>query len=77
MADVMPKETAFRAAGSGAYEAQETGEPPDTPDIKRPPDQPDHGDEERDTPDDPAAPPFTGEDVEDVGRRKRDRPLPM
>lgn len=64
-------------SGWARYEAQETGEP-DSPDIDRPPDQdlPDPGEEQGDTP--PDAPPFTGEDIEDVGPpRKRDRPTPM
>ena len=64
----------------GKYEAQETGEPPDSPDIKRPPDHlprpgPDNERIEAPDKDGPGAPPFTGEDVEDVGRPKRERPM--
>ena len=68
-----------RKAGWGKYEAQETGEPPDSPDIERPPDQdlPAPDEERGDIPNSPGAPPFTGEDVEDIGPSKRDRPLPM
>jgi hypothetical protein len=61
------------------YEAQEP-EGGGEPDIKQPPDQdlPDVDGELPETPNGPAAPPFTGEDVEDVGRpRKRDRPTTM
>ena len=54
--------------------AQEPGGTPE-PDIKRPPgparDRP-PTDENRDGPNGPGAPPFTGEDVEDVG----DNPFP-
>jgi hypothetical protein len=60
------------------YEAQEPGG--GEPDIKRPPDQdlPDVDEGLPETPNGPGVPPFTGEDVEDVGRpKKRDRPTPM
>ena len=54
---------------SGIHKAQEPGGTPE-PDIKRPPgparDRPSK-DEDLAGPDGPAAPPFTGEDVEDVG----------
>jgi hypothetical protein len=66
--------------GWSKHEAQETGEPSDSPDVERPPDQdlPVSDEERGDIPSSPDAPPFTGEDVEDVGPpRKRDRPLPM
>ena len=66
-----------RHSGWRKYEAQETGEPPDPPDIKRPPDRdlPELDEERPTTPNSPGAPPFTGEDVEDVDRpRKRERP---
>ena len=68
-----------RKPGWSKYEAQETGEPPDSPDIKRPPDQdlPEQDEERGDIPNSPAAPPFTGEDVEDIGPPKRDRRRPM
>jgi hypothetical protein len=68
-----------RQSGWRKYEAQETGEPPDPPDIKRPPDQdvPEPDEERGDIPDSPGAPPFTGEDVEDIGPPKRDRRRPM
>ena len=59
------------------YEAQEPGGGGE-PDIKRPPDQdlPDVDEELPETPNGPGAPPFTGEDVEDLGRpKKRDQPL--
>ena len=56
-----------RTMGWVKYEAQETGEPPPPPDIKRPPDQelPDIVRDVPEVPDGPGAPPFTGEDVED------------
>jgi hypothetical protein len=69
-----------RKSGWRKYEAQEAGEPPDSPDIERPPDQdlPDPDEERGDIPNSPGAPPFTGEDVEDVGPPlKRDRPTPI
>lgn len=70
-----------RPSGWKKYDAQETGEPPDSPDIKRPPDhlpRPGPDQDRSETPDSgPGTPPFTGEDAEDVGPPKRDRPLPM
>ena len=60
----------------GAQEPGDKGEP----DIKRPPDTdiPEFEDDDPEAPDDAGAPPFTGEDVEDVGRpSKRDRPPVM
>ena len=63
--------------GTTVWKAQEPGGGGE-PDIKQPPDQdlPDVDEELPETPDGPEAPPFTGEDVEDVGRpKKRDRPL--
>ena len=50
------------------------------PDIKRPPDSdiPEFDSDHPEAPNRPGAPPFTGEDVDDVGRpRKRDRPPVM
>ena len=66
-------------SGSAEYEAQEPGDK-GGPDIKRPPDSdiPEFDSDHPDAPDGPGAPPFTGEDVEDVGRpRKRDTPPVM
>jgi hypothetical protein len=63
------------SANSGRYQAQEPSDP-GVPDIKRPPDQefPGIGNEDLpDVPDGSGAPPFTGEDVEDVGPNP-DRP---
>jgi hypothetical protein len=74
MADVIRGRFGARKSGWRKYEAQETGELPDPRDIEPPPDQ-DRGDSGEDTPDNPTAPPFTGEDVEDMGRpRRRERP---
>ena len=59
--------------------AQEPGDKGE-PDIKRPPDSdiPEFDSDHPEAPNRPGAPPFTGEDVEDVGRsRKRDRPPVM
>jgi hypothetical protein len=50
------------------------------PDIRRPPDSdvPEFNSDDPQAPNSPCAPPFTGEDVEDVGRpRKRDTPPVM
>ena len=60
-------------------EAQEPGDKGE-PDIKRPPDSdiPEFDRDHPEAPIGPDAPPFTGEDVEDVGRlRKRDTPPVM
>jgi hypothetical protein len=83
MADVIHDRcgaTAGRNTSGGAeYEAQEPGDTGE-PDIKRPPDSdiPESDSDHPDNPTGPGAPPFTGEDVEDVGRpRKRDRPPVM
>ncbi|HUE86184.1 MAG TPA: hypothetical protein VMO26_08905 [Vicinamibacterales bacterium] len=60
-----------------ALRAQDTEQGGDTPDVNRPPDQdvPDFGKDVPDIGHDPAAPPFTGEDLEDTGRpRRRKRP---
>jgi hypothetical protein len=57
------------------YKAQEPGDKGE-PDMKRPPDAdiPEFADDRPEAPNRPGAPPFTGEDVEDVGRpRERDR----
>ena len=65
--------------GVAEYEAQEPGDEGE-PDIKRPPDSdvPDFDSDHPEAPNGPGAPPFTGEDVEDVGRpRKRDTPPVM
>jgi hypothetical protein len=65
--------------GGGEYKAQEPGDEGE-PDIKRPPDSdlPDDDSDHDEAPNAPGAPPFTGEDVEDVGRpRKRDTPPVM
>jgi hypothetical protein len=65
--------------GCGTYEAQEPGDARE-PDIKRPPDtdDPEFDVDHPAAPNGPGAPPFTGEDVEDVGRpRQRDRPPSM
>lgn len=67
------------ARGWAKYEAQESDEG-GQPDIKRPPDEevPEAGDEGPPIPDAPTFPPFTGEDVEDVGRpQKKDDPKSM
>jgi hypothetical protein len=83
MADVIRGKFGARReirSGWGKYEAQETGEPPDSPDIERSPDplpRPGPDNERPEPQDDGAAPPFTGEDAEDVGPPKRDRPRPM
>jgi hypothetical protein len=56
---------------------QDTEQGGDTPDVNRPSDQdvPDFGTEVPDVANDPAAPPFTGEDLEGpVKRRRRKRP---
>jgi hypothetical protein len=61
------------------YKAQEP-EDKGGPDIKRPPDSdiPEFGSDHPEAPNRPGAPPFTGEDVEDVGRPgERDRPPVM
>lgn len=78
MADVIRgRFGAQRRSGPGwtKYEAQESEEG-GQPDIKRPPDEelPDLGEEMPETPNGPATPPFTGEDVEDVGRPKKEHP---
>jgi hypothetical protein len=65
--------------GCAEYEAQEPRDEGE-PDIKRPPDSdvPDVDSDHHEAPNAPGAPPFTGEDVEDVGRpRKRDTPTVM
>jgi hypothetical protein len=65
--------------GSAEYEAQEPGDEGE-PDIKRPPEPeiPEFDGDHPEAPNEPGAPPFTGEDVEDVGRRrKRDTPPVM
>ena len=67
------------AWGCGEYEAQEPGDKGE-PDIKRPPDSdiPEFDSDQPEDPNGPGAPPFTGEDVEDVGRpRQRDIPPVM
>lgn len=58
------------------FSAQDTEQGGDTPDVDRPPDRdvPDFGKDVPDVPDvanDPAAPPFTGEDLDDAGKRRR------
>jgi hypothetical protein len=66
-------------SGCSRYEAQEPGDDGE-PDIKRPPDSdvPEFESDHPEAPNGPGAPPFTGEDVEDVGRpRKRDTPPVM
>jgi hypothetical protein len=65
--------------GCADYEAQEPGDTGE-PDIERPPDSdiPEFDSDHPEGPNGPGAPPFTGEDVEDVGRpRKRDTPPVM
>jgi hypothetical protein len=65
--------------GRADCEAQEPGHE-DEPDIKRPPDSevPEFDSDHPEAPNGPGAPPFTGEDVEDVGGpRKRDTPPVM
>jgi hypothetical protein len=65
--------------GCAEHQAQEPGDQGE-PDIKRPPDAdiPGADSDHPEAPNDPGAPPFTGEDVEDVGRpRKRDTPPVM
>jgi hypothetical protein len=67
------------SSGCAEYETQEPGDKGE-PDIKRPPDSeiPEFDSDHPEVPDAPGAPPFTGEDVEDVGRpRKRDTPPVM
>jgi hypothetical protein len=83
MADVIHDRFAATAgpdtSGYGGYEAQEPGDKGE-PDIKRPPDSdiPEFNSDHPEAPTGPGAPPFTGEDVEDVGRpRKRDPPPVM
>jgi hypothetical protein len=66
-------------SGCAEYEAQEPGDK-DESDIKRPPDSdiPEFDSDHPEAPTGPGAPPFTGEDVEDVERpRKRDTPPVM
>ena len=66
-------------SGCSEYEAQEPGDK-DQPDNERPPDSdtPEFDRDPPEAPNSPGAPPFTGEDVEDVGRpRKRDTPPVM
>ena len=66
-------------SGCAEYETQEPGDKGE-PDIKRPPDSdiPEFDRDHPEAPNGPGAPPFTGEDVEDVGRpRKRDTPPVM
>jgi hypothetical protein len=64
--------------GCAEYEAQEPGDDGE-PDIKRPPDSdvPEFDNDPREAPDGPGAPPFTGEDVEDVGRPSKRDPPPV
>jgi hypothetical protein len=83
MADVIHDRFAAIArrdtSGCAEYEAQEPGDKGE-PDIKRPPDSdtPEFDSDDPEAPNGPGAPPFTGEDVEDVGRpRKRDTPPVM
>jgi hypothetical protein len=77
MADVIHRfvATAGRETSGGAeYEAQEPGDKGE-PDIKRPPDShiPEFDSGHSEAPNGPGAPPFSGEEFEDVGRpRKRD-----
>jgi hypothetical protein len=66
-------------SGCAGYDAQEPGDNGE-PDIKRPPDSdtPEFDSDPPEAPNGRGAPPFTGEDVEDVGRpRKRDTPPVM
>jgi hypothetical protein len=66
-------------SGCAEYEAQEPGDNGES-DIKRPPDSdiPEFDSDHPEAPTGPGAPPFTGEDVEDVERpRKRDTPPVM
>lgn len=66
-------------SGCAEYEAQEPGDKGE-PDIKRPPDSdiPEFDSDRPEAPTGPGTPPFTGEDVEDVGRpHKRDPPTVM
>jgi hypothetical protein len=66
-------------SGCAEYEAQEPGDKGES-DIKRPPDSdiPEFDRDHPEAPTGPGAPPFTGEDVEDVGHpRKRDTPPVM
>jgi hypothetical protein len=70
-----------KTSGRAGYEAQEPGGEGE-PDIKRPPDSDvsEFDSDHPEAPNGPGAPPFTGEDVEDVGRRRerdRDRPPVM
>ena len=65
--------------GGDQYQAQEPGDP-GVPDIERPPDQEVPGMGKEDVPaapDGSGAPPFTGEDAEDVGPNPRNRHRPM
>ena len=69
----MPEVIRSAFACSWTYSAQEPGGG-DKPDIKRPPDRdiPEFENDEEPDPDQaegPGAPPFTGEDVEDIPRR--------
>jgi hypothetical protein len=66
-------------SGCADYDAQEPGDEGE-PDIKRPPDSdiPESDSDHPEAPNGPGAPPFTGEDVEDVGHpRKRETPPVM
>ena len=66
-------------AGWGGYRAQEPNDP-GVPDIERPPDQEVPGMGKEDVPaapDGSGAPPFTGEDAEDVGPNPRNPHRPM
>ena len=66
-------------SGHSGYDAQEPGDKGE-PDIKRPPDSdiPEFDSEHPEAPNGAGAPPFAGEDVEDVGPpRKRDTPPVM
>ena len=60
------------------HKAQEPGDK-GGPDIKRPPDSdiPEFDSDHQEAPKRPGAPPFTGEDVEDVGRPRDRRPPVM
>ena len=63
------------------FQTQDTEQGGDAPDVNRLPDRdlPDFGKDLPDVANDPGAPPFTGEDVEDTGkphRRKRPQDEP-
>ena len=70
--------SATRRQDRRAHHVQEPGDTGE-PDIKRPPDSdiPEFDSDQPDGPTGPGSPPFTGEDVEDVGRPRKPEPPPV